>query len=58
MKILKDKKIREAFRQVGSLGGKATLKKYGKEHFRMLNKKSHASKRRKLREVSVLDKPS
>lgn len=35
--------------KIGKLGGKATLSKYGPDHFRKLAKKMHAKRRKMLR---------
>lgn len=46
---MKDEMIARVMRQVGSRGGKSTVKKYGKGHMSELGKKS-AARRKELRE--------
>jgi len=43
-----DKKLSEYMRSIGRKGGKATAKKYGREHMKALGKAS-AEKQRKAR---------
>lgn len=51
-----DKKINEAARELGRRGGKAVLKKYNKDHFKELGKKSGEARRKRAEEKKKEEK--
>lgn len=44
---------KEALSKLGSIGGKATLKKHGRKHFVKMAKLSNSSKKRKSSSITI-----
>ena len=53
MKKYTDKEISKIAKMLAQMGGKSTLKKYGREHFRKMAQKRWAEKNRNIRKIKM-----